>query len=206
MLMMSLPGSFGPRAVPLRSPDAEWSDFIERAAAGEQQALAKLYDSSSRLTYSIALRILGNQADAEEVTADVYSQVWRSAKDYSPLRGSPSTWLVMLARSRALDRLRSRATRDRVETALDQVQELRFSGDAPEQAAVLNQRRDKIRQAMSTLGAEQRQAIELAFLSGMSHSELAEKLGQPLGTVKTRIRLGMAKLREALGVANREVQ
>ncbi len=200
MLMMSVAGGSGPRPVPTRPSDAQWAAYIERAATGEQQALARLYDESSHLIYSVVLRIVGNPADAEEVALDVYSQVWRSASSYSADRGSPSTWMVMMARSRALDRLRSRDTRSRREAPLEEVAEARSSATPPEQSAWENQQRTRIRQAMEDLLPEQREAIEMSFFLGLTHPELAERLGQPLGTVKTRIRLGMIKLRHALGV------
>jgi RNA polymerase sigma-70 factor (ECF subfamily) len=199
MLLMTAPGGQAPKQPVLRPADLQWGGYITAAARGEQQAFARLYDESSRLVYSIVYRILGNAADAEEVTLDVYTQVWRSAGDYTPDRGAPSTWLVMLARSRALDRLRSRETRSQRETALEEATFARSKEEPPEQVAALNQQRTIVRTAMAALAPEQREAIELSYFSGLSHSELAEKLRTPLGTVKTRIRLGMIKLRETLG-------
>jgi len=196
--MMSVAGGSG-SARSQRASDAHWGIYIERAAAGEQQALAQLYDESSRLVYSVVARIVGDSADAEEVTLDVYTQVWRMASDYRPERGSPSTWMIMMARSRALDRVRSRQGRQKRETAMEDAGEPRAGGDAPEEKAWMNQRRIKVREAIETLAPEQKQAIEMSFFLGYTHSELAEQLGQPLGTVKTRIRLGMLKLRQALG-------
>ena len=188
-----------------RAHEAQWSQCIERAARGDQQGLAELYDLSSRLVYSVAMRIAGNPADAEEITLDVYSQVWRLAKDYTPDRGSPSSWLVMMARSRALDKVRSRISRNQHETALETTFDAAAAGESAEESAMMAQNRRRIRQAMGELSAEQREAIELSFFSGLTHSELAERLGQPLGTVKTRIRLGMMKLRTALGATAGEV-
>lgn len=175
-----------------------WNGYIQRAAAGEQQALARLYDDTSHLIYSVVVRILGDQADAEEVTVDVYSQVWRSAGSFDRERGTALGWLTMLARSRALDRLRRRVSRAKYEAPLDAMGEAQSSLDPPEEAAVLAQERRRIAEALDELAPEQRQAIELAYFEGYSHSELAERLGQPLGTIKTRIRLGMQKLRERL--------
>lgn len=199
MLLMTAVGGQAPHPPNLRQSDQQWSGYIAAAARGEQHGLARLYDESSRLVYSIVYRILGNTADAEEVTLDVYTQVWRSASDYTPDRGAPSTWLVMLARSRALDRLRSRETRSQRETVLEEATSARSKEEAPEQLAALSQQRTIVRTAMAALAPEQREAIELSYFSGLSHSELAEKIGAPLGTVKTRIRLGMIKLRESLG-------
>lgn len=190
--------SAGSGPVPVRPSEPDWEALLSRIAAGEQQALAQFYDQTSRLVYSIALRVVGNPADAEEVTLDVYSQVWRSAPDYSPQRGSPMAWLIMIARSRSLDRVRSREIRQGRETGLDAVAEARSLQESAEETALLGQMKQKVRGALNLLSAEQRQAIEMAFFGGLSHSELAEKIGEPLGTVKTRIRLGMMRLRQAL--------
>ncbi|MEK7408983.1 MAG: sigma-70 family RNA polymerase sigma factor [Acidobacteriota bacterium] len=175
-----------------------WSDYIQRAAAGEQQALASLYDESSHIVYSLALRILGNAADAEEVTLDVYTQVWRSAGKFDSQRAAAATWLVMLARSRAIDRLRSCAARRTSEEPLPPWAEFADTAERPDEAGAASQQRRFIRAALESLSRDQREAIELAYFSGFSHSEIAARLGQPLGTVKTRIRLGMIRLRELL--------
>lgn len=188
-----------------RPSDGLWSQFILRAARGDQQALADLYDQSSRLIYSVALRIAGNPADAEEITLDVYSQVWRLAKDYTPDRGSPSAWMVMMARSRAVDKVRSRVSRSHHEAPLETTFDAVSQGESAEESAMMSENRRRILHAMQELSPEQRQAIELSFFSGMTHSELAQRLGQPLGTVKTRIRLGMMKLRTSLGATAGEV-
>lgn len=185
--------------VDLRPREAFWRQCLERAAAGDEQAFAGFYDESSGLVYSVALRILGNAADAEEVTLEVYTHVWRSAGDFDAARGSVRAWLAMLARSRAIDRLRSGATRRTFERELPEAVAIVDPGILPDEAGAANQRRRFIQAALETLSAEQRQAIELAYFSDLSHSELAAKLGQPLGTVKTRIRLAMMKLRELLG-------
>jgi RNA polymerase sigma-70 factor (ECF subfamily) len=190
--------SAGANPAPLRPADGEWRTLIERAARGEQEALARLYDQTSRLVYGVALRILGRPEDAEEVTLDVYSQVWRSAKDYSSQRGTPLAWLIMIARSRALDRVRSRDNRQSRETGLDEVAEVKADSESAEQATWMGQVRARVRRAMGLLPPEQRSAIELAFFGGLSHAELAVRLGEPLGTVKTRIRLGMMRIRQAL--------
>jgi RNA polymerase sigma-70 factor (ECF subfamily) len=180
-----------------RAREVEWRDHIECAAKGDQQGLARLYDETSSLVYGSALRILGNSADAEEVTSDVYTQVWRNAGSFSVERGSVNAWLMMLTRSRAIDRLRSRS-RTRTEEPLEDVAEMVAGSDSPEQASMARQRSERVRAALSTISPEQRQAIELAYFSGLTQSELAAHLGQPLGTVKTRIRLGMMKLKEQL--------
>ena len=153
------------------------------------------------MVYSVALRILGNEADAEEVTLDVYAQVWRTAAKFTNERGSVNAWLIMLARSRAIDRFRSRS-RSRAEEPVDALMELAGGGPDPEQVSLLAENTDRIRAALQSISPEQREAIELAFFSGYTQSELAEHLGEPLGTVKTRIRLGMMKLKDQLGGAS----
>jgi RNA polymerase sigma-70 factor (ECF subfamily) len=181
--------------------DALWNSYVRRAAAGDRQAFATLYDETSNMVYSVALRILGNEADAEEVTLDVYAQVWRTAAKFTNERGSVNAWLIMLARSRAIDRFRSRS-RSRAEEPVDALMELAGGGPDPEQVSLLAENTDRIRAALQSISPEQREAIELAFFSGYTQSELAEHLGEPLGTVKTRIRLGMMKLKDQLGGAS----
>jgi RNA polymerase sigma-70 factor (ECF subfamily) len=180
------------------SREPAWKQYVHRAAAGDQSGLAALYDESSALVYTIALRVLGNTEDAEEVTLDVYTQVWRTAASYDGSRGSVGAWLVMAARSRAIDKLRSRAGRIEREQPLLDFTDPGAGTLSPEQQSELGQRSRRVRAALNSLPPEQREAIHLAFFSGLTHGELAERLGQPLGTVKSRIRLGMIKLREEL--------
>lgn len=185
-----------------RSPAAlrhlTWSGYIHRIAAGDQQAMGRLYDESCGLVYSLALRILGDAADAEETTMDVYVQVWRNASTFDPGRGSAASWLLTLARSRAIDRIRSGASRKQREQGLDSLHNLASGEIRPDQATAVDQARRMVRTALEELSPEQREVIELAYFGGLSHSELAERLGQPLGTIKTRIRLGMMRLRTLL--------
>ena len=180
------------------SEQSAWSHYLQRSAKGDQSALTALYDESSRLVYATALRILQGSHDAEEVTMDVYMQVWRGAKDYNEQRGSVAAWLVMLARSRAIDRLRSRESRTRREEPLKDFTEFRSTTPGPEQVTEATQHRRRVLVALEVLPPEQREVVELAFFSGFTHSELAIRLNQPLGTVKTRVRQGMIKLREFL--------
>ena len=175
-----------------------WKDYVRRCAMAESAALAKLYDESSPVVFAVAVRMIRNEADAEEVTLDTYTQLWRTASGYDPARGSVGAWLVTIARSRAIDKLRSRAARNHLEHPLESGAEPRSTSNNPEENCALSQRRRQVLAALDQLPAEQRQAIELAYYSGLPHSELAGRLGQPLGTVKTRIRLGMNKLRELL--------
>jgi RNA polymerase sigma-70 factor (ECF subfamily) len=186
-------------ALDSRARDRELIALVERIAQADQTALATLYDTTNRLVYGLILRVLNDQGAAEEVLLDVYTQVWRQAANYDTGRGSPLAWLTTIARSRAIDRLRSGwQTQQRQET-LDAVTDKETVTASPEEASVMSERQRIVRQALAQLSTEQREVIELAYYSGLSHSEIAAKLGQPLGTVKTRTRLGMMKLRDALG-------
>lgn len=175
----------------------EVAALIGRTAAGDQQAVSELYDATSRMVYGLILRILGDEAVAEEVLLDVYMQVWRQANHYDAGRGSPLAWLATIARSRAIDRLRAGRQHWQRTSSLETVSQ-QSTGESLEEAAYVTELRGIVREALGTLSAEQREALELAYYGGMSHSEIAERLGQPLGTIKTRIRLGMMKLRERL--------
>lgn len=177
----------------------DWLAHIRGCAAGDHSALASLYDESSSLVYGIALRVLNNTADAEEITLDVFAQVWRSAASFDGQRGSVQSWLVTLVRSRSIDRLRSRHSRVKREEAACAETELCAAGAGPEEQTAHSQKHKRIQAALGTLSGEQRQAIELAFFSGLTHMEVATQLGEPLGTIKTRIRLGMMRLRDVLG-------
>ena len=148
--------------------------------------------------YGLALRILGDVADAEEITLDVFTQVWKSASKFDPGRGSALAWLVMLTRSRSIDRLRSRADRDVRELPIADSRQPRDISNLPDENSFIRQQRMMVETALGGLTPEQRELIELAFFSGLTHSELALRTGLPLGTVKTRIRLGIIKLRELL--------
>jgi RNA polymerase sigma-70 factor (ECF subfamily) len=184
---------------PGRGADDRLADqaALERIAGGDHNALAELYDRHARAIYSLALRILQNQADAEDIVQEVLSQAWRQASRYDAARGNVAAWLLTLARSRAIDRLRARRARpDRgAEPAPADIADRTVSVDlqllSAEQVA-------RVRAALDALPLLQRLAIELAYYEGLTHTEIAERLEQPLGTVKTRIRLAMMKLRESL--------
>lgn len=178
--------------------DQEWIQLIALTAQGDQTALATFYDRTSPQVFGLIYKILNNREAAEEVTLDVYTQVWRQAHTYDSTRGAPGAWLMMLARTRAIDRFRAGAVEHGRLESLDAAALFASDDDTPEQDVEGQERRRYVRQALSMLTAEQRQAIALAYFYGLSQSEIAEKLQLPLGTVKTRIRLGMIKLREAL--------
>jgi RNA polymerase sigma-70 factor (ECF subfamily) len=181
-----------------RARDQDLVSLVELVATGDQSALAMLYDTTNRLIYSLILRVLGDVSSAEEVLVDVYTQVWRQAASYDANRGAPLAWMATIARSRAIDRLRSGWQDQRRKEPLDVLGDAPANAASPEETTAAAERQRFVREALNLLTPEQREVIELAYYSGLSHSEIAEKLKQPLGTVKTRTRLGMMKLREAL--------
>ena len=196
---MSLPNDM-PKAA-LQSDVArnqDWTTQIEQMAAGDQTALANFYDLTHRMAFGLILRIMGDRSTAEEVLLDVYTQVWRQADTYRPERGTPLAWLMTIARTRALDRLRAGRQEMQRRESLETVADVRSVAADPEEAASTKEQQRLVRKALTALSDEQRQVIELAYFSGFSQSEIAAHLGQPLGTVKTRVRLGMIKLREIL--------
>jgi RNA polymerase sigma-70 factor (ECF subfamily) len=178
--------------------DQDLVSLVESVAAGDQSALAALYDATNRFIYSLILRVLGDMGSAEEVLIDVYTQLWRQAASYDANRGAPLAWMATIARSRAIDRLRSSWQDQHRKESLDVLGDAPANAASPEESAAASERQRFVREALNLLTPEQRRVIELAYYSGLSHSEIAEKLNQPLGTVKTRTRLGMMKLREAL--------
>jgi RNA polymerase sigma-70 factor (ECF subfamily) len=169
-----------------------------RVAAGDQLAMTSLYDTSSRAVHGLLLQILKEHGLAEEVLLDVYMQVWQQAGSYDAMRGSPMAWMLTIARSRAIDRLRSGRQELLLRESFDGFEEIAGSESNVEETAAIAEVQAKVRDALQTLPAEQRQVIELAYYGGLSHSEIALQLEQPLGTVKTRIRLAMMKLRDIL--------
>jgi RNA polymerase sigma-70 factor (ECF subfamily) len=173
---------------------------MARAAAADERAMTELYDRYGTLVYTVAYRIVGQRADAEEVVVDAFTQAWREAARFEAERGSVAAWLTMIARSRALDLVRGRGRRERL--AADAAAGTGGGSGEPDapagDRAEDDERRWVVRLALEGLSAPQRQAIELAFFEGLSQSEIAERLNEPLGTVKTRVRLGMQKLRESL--------
>jgi len=178
-------------------------ELVARAAQGEERAIGVLYDRYGGVLYAVAYRIAGQRADAEEIVVEAFAQAWREAPRFESGRGSVAGWLTTIARSRALDLVRARSRRDRItaSAAADRPDVspamCEFRPD-PSGALDLDERRHQVRQALETLSPPQRLAIELAYFEGLSQSEIAERLREPLGTVKTRVRLGMQKLRECL--------
>jgi RNA polymerase sigma-70 factor, ECF subfamily len=178
-------------------------ESLGRMSAGDPEGLSRLYDRHARAVFSLALRILEDRAEAEDVVQEVFSQAWFQARRYDQARAPVAGWLLMMARSRAIDRLRSRRVRPDNAAVFDERQVVALPDPAPTQdlGAINAEQAGRVRRALEALPPGQRRPIELAYYEGLTHTEIAERLGEPLGTVKTRIRLGMLRLREALGQA-----
>lgn len=181
-----------------RIQEQEWVGLIARTAQGDQAALAAFYDASSPYVFGLVMRILSDREAAAEVTLDVYSQIWRQARSYDASRGTAGSWVMTLARTRAIDRFRAGYLERGRQAPLETAAELPGHEADPEQQTAGLERQRLVQEALATLSAEQREAISLAYYWGLSQSEIAGKLKLPLGTVKTRVRLGMQKLREVL--------
>jgi RNA polymerase sigma-70 factor (ECF subfamily) len=183
----------------IRVSEDEWLKLLRAIAGGDQSALHSLYEQTYRIVFTLIVRILMNQETAEEVTLDVFYDVWRRASTYDPANGSVVGWIMNQARSRAIDRLRFDQRKKRVNTY---PHDLRPTTDIvdPQQACLFEEQSRLLRDALQLLTAEEHEAIETAFFSELTYEQTANKLNQPLGTVKTRIRSGLGKLREALGM------
>lgn len=170
--------------------------LLTRIASRDEAALGELYDRHSRLLYSLALRILRDAGHAEDVLQEAFVLVWTRVQTYNPSLGAPIAWLVRITRNRAIDRLRTLGSRLRADG--EAVPATVIEGDTPEDQASLNERWRAASRALESLPPEQRLLVEDAYFLGLSHGELAERHGLPLGTVKTRIRTGMQALRQSL--------
>jgi len=174
-------------------------EALARMARGEHEALGELYDRHARPVYSLALRILRDRPDAEDVVQEVFTQAWSQASRYDMARGAVGAWLLNMTRSRAIDRLRSKRSRPDSRVS-DRSGALNVADTAESQDLQLlsAEQLAKLKSALDGLPLLQRIALELAYFEGLSHSEIAERLEEPLGTVKTRIRQAMIKLRDAM--------
>ena len=178
--------------------EKDWVRLVQSIAAGDQLALHSLYEQTHRIVFTLIVRITNNRETAEELTLDVFYDVWRRASAYDPADGSVVGWIMNQARSRAIDRLRFEQRKKRVNSYADDPVTASASHD-PQQACDFEERSRLLRSALKVLTPEERQAIETAFFSELTYQEVATKLNQPLGTVKTRIRSGLGKLRQTLG-------
>jgi RNA polymerase sigma-70 factor (ECF subfamily) len=163
---------------------------------GDHEGLAELYDRYGRLVYSLALRIVRDQGDAEDVVQEVFSQAWRQASRYESARGNVAAWLTNLTRSRAIDWTRGRRSRPEAVPGNAPTHDLPDSAEPIDEQLALTEQAARIRARVAELSLLQRVVIELAFYDGLTHAEIAERLELPLGTVKTRIRQGLLKLKD----------
>ncbi len=178
--------------------------LVERMAGGNERALGELYDRHGGMAYSLALAIVGERADAEEVVADSFGQAWRTAERFDPARGSVTAWLATITRTRALDLVRARGRRARALTraAVGNSEGLAApiapAGEAPDRGVERQEARRMVERSLAELSESQRRIIELAYFGGLTQTEIAAELREPLGTVKTRMRAGLEKLRGSL--------
>ena len=175
--------------------------LVRRVAQGDRRGFEELYDHFSRVLFSTAYRVLNNQEAAEDVLQDVFIQIWEKAPLYDPSRGKPMTWAITLTRNKAIDRLRSTVRRNRLGDDLEREAQSQdqFDDRSSFDALAAEDRGKVVREAIQKLSEDQREAIELAFFSSFTQTEIAERLKVPLGTIKARIRRGMLRLRDVLG-------
>jgi RNA polymerase sigma-70 factor, ECF subfamily len=202
-------GMTGLRPVPDISPTApaevrkdepaRLAELLQRSGRGDEGAFSDLYDAVSRRLHGLVLRVIRDPAQAEEVTQEAMVEIWRQSARYNPALGSPLSWLMTIAHRRAVDRVRSAEASSRRDTTYHQQSHV-IEHDSTAEAVAQNVEGRRVRQALSSLTDTQRGALELAYFGGYTHSEVATMLGIPLGTAKTRIRDGLIRLRDALGV------
>ena len=175
--------------------------LLHRIGQGDRRSFEELYDRFSGVLFSTAYRVLNNREAAEDVLQDVFIQIWEKAALYDPARGKPMTWAITLTRNKAIDRLRSTQRRNRLQDDLEhEAQTVEQFDDKNSFDAVSSvETGEMVREAIKKLSKDQREAIELAFFSSLTQTEISERLGEPLGTVKARIRRGMMKLKDLLG-------
>jgi RNA polymerase sigma-70 factor (ECF subfamily) len=184
------------RVQPVTEPESD-VELLHAVARGDEGALARLYDRYRVILFSVLFRILKSREEAEDVLQEVFLQVWKRAKNFDETRGRPFTWLVTLARSRAIDRIRQLGARQRLADSAAQNPTDTVSDAVAD--TLHSEQKEIVARALAALPEDQRHTLNLAYFEGLTQSEIAEKLGTPLGTVKTRMRSGMIKLRELLG-------
>jgi RNA polymerase sigma-70 factor, ECF subfamily len=184
-------------AMPMRTADPENTELLSRIARGDEAAFARFYDQFAHGLYSLVYKILNDEKETEDVLQEGFTQIWKKAATYDGNRSSAFTWAVMIMRNKAIDHIRSRQRQSRLaeEAALESSQDQEMQED---DGVSRNEQRLIVRAALDKIPRDQRQAIDLAFFSGLTQMQIAEKLGEPLGTVKARIRRGLLKLRESL--------
>ncbi len=193
------PGASGDSSPERR--DVDLADLLRRSARGDEASFSVLYDATAARVYGLVLRVVRDPAQAEEVTQECFLDVWRTASRFDPDRGSAISWLLTIAHRKGVDRVRSAEAANRRDTTYH-----RSSGVVPHdetaEAATSSLEAKRVRTAMTTLTAVQREALELAYFGGYTHTEVATMLDLPVGTAKTRIRDGLIRLRDAMGLAS----
>jgi RNA polymerase sigma-70 factor, ECF subfamily len=193
------------RPVPAGAPDPgvpavpDLPALLQRSSRGDQSAFAALYDAASAKVYGLALRVVRDPAQAEEVAQEAFLEIWRTASRYQPAKGSALAWMLTIAHRRAVDRVRAAEAATRRDIVYEQRNQP-VSHDSTAEAAHASMEARRVRGALGTLTAVQREAVELAYLGGYTHTEVASMLDLPIGTAKTRIRDGLIRLRDTLGV------
>jgi RNA polymerase sigma-70 factor (ECF subfamily) len=182
---------------PVLALEQEWAEIVQSIAAGDQHALHALYDRTHRIVFTLAFRMTRNREIAEEVTVDVFHEVWRRAPHYDAANGTVIGWVTNQARSRAIDRVRMEQRKKRVDPSAEGAHPT-AAVETPDETLESKERGKILREAVAALTPQERQAIETAYFSELTYAEAADRLNQPLGTIKTRIRSALAKLRDAL--------
>jgi len=188
----------GPSAAASRENRLADQASLARIASGDTDALAELYDRHARLIFSLAFRVLQDRGDAEDVVQEVFAQVWAQAGRYDAGRGAVGAWMLTIARTRAIDRLRARRVRPEAVAESGAAETVADSATPQDVDLLSAEQVERLRRALNELPEEQRVALELAYYEGLTHAEVAERLGAPLGTVKTRIRQAVIRLRASL--------
>jgi RNA polymerase sigma-70 factor (ECF subfamily) len=181
-----------------------WIGMVRSIAAGDQMALHSLYEQTHRIVFTLIMRIINDRETAEELTLDVFHDVWRKASTYDPANGSVVGWVMNQARCRAIDRLRYERRKKRVNNETGTCRHGN-TGEDPQTGLHIHEQSQFLRKALDTLNPEERQAIEIAFFSELTYQEVAARLGQPLGTIKSRIRSGLGKLRSVLAGKSEDI-
>jgi RNA polymerase sigma-70 factor, ECF subfamily len=182
-----------------RSPGAHLAELLKRSARGDEKAFAEWYDATAARAFGLAVRVLRDRAQAEEVTQESYLDCWRHAARFDPVKGTAMSWLLTIVHRKAVDRVRSAEASDRRDAAYGR-RDLAVAHDDTSETATASIEAGRVRAALANLTTKQREAVELAFLGGYTHAEVATMLDLPVGTAKTRIRDGLIRLRDALNV------
>lgn len=188
------------RLTSVAAPGSDLAEFLRRSGRGDEAAFAELYDATSARAYGMAIRVIRDPSQAEEVTQEAFLEIWRTASRFDATKGSAVSWVLTIVHRKAVDRVRSAQASTRRDTTYHQGSQ-GVEHDSTAEAAQASMEARRVRQAMDSLTEVQREALELAYFKGYTHSEVATMLDLPVGTAKTRIRDGLIRLRDTMGVA-----